>query len=758
MDGALSEAVERASLGISVLDGQGHLLYSTPWLARLTGRSLAELMGRPAPELAWLNEAGLDDLFWSCLEQERHEKAVVQVAGGPLARWIAMELIPLANHRVAVVSRDVTPDRNREEELFRAFHFMELVLDSMGEGLMETDNKGHITFVNSRAKRLLGWSAEELLGRDLHHLFHGQGPCLEGDECPLAAAAAGLRSFTGEERLMGVDGQHLLVEVTLEPIAYDGVVLGAILLFEEIGQRKRFEQALKEMVQLNSAILSSIPLGIVVLSSQGRIEFANTAFLRLFSVPGDKVQGSDLRKVMGSWLFDDLGLGHFLTLAGEGGEPIDVEDITVVSPTDGREYHYDLTLTPLPQVGDGGGRIVMVLKDVTEAREFEKGIQEAARLETVGRLAGGIAHDYNNIFTGILGLVELALGQVEEGSQLHRDLMDIKSLGQRAQRLNNQLLAFGHRQRLTQVVLDLNALITEKRGLLESVAGENVELVLELEPNLPPVKGDPAQMEQVLFNLVLNACEAMEGRGVIRITTEGAVLDRGFFRSRGIVERPGRYVHLTVSDTGCGIRREHLSRIFEPFFSTKEEGYIKGKGLGLAGVYGILKHHDGYIWVESELGKGTTFEIYLPVAREAASAASERSVVAAAGGDRPTILVVEDEPQVLQVTERMLHHAGFGVITAASPQEALAVAQDKGGELALLLSDIVLPEMDGISLYGKLKRLVPGLKAVFMSGYSDYLLESRGLKGEGAILLEKPFTVGQLVSAINKALERGPGE
>ena len=386
-------------------------------------------------------------------------------------------------------------------------------------------------------------------------------------------------------------------------------------------------------------------------------------------------------------------------------------------------------------------------------RRREQQLRQAQKLEALGRLAGGIAHDFNNLLTAIQGHTSLMLAELEEGDAHRADLQEIKRAAERAASLTRQLLAFSRKQVLQPKIVDLNVIVQEMEKLLRRVIGEDIELVVLQEPSLGRALADPGQLEQVVMNLVVNARDAMPCGGRITIETANVDLDeRTAQRLPGPI-RPGPYVMLAVTDTGHGMDKETQSRIFEPFFTTKE----KGTGLGLSTVYGIVKQSGGYIWVYSEPGQGTTFEVYLPRVEAVAEPATGADRLGEARGGSETILVVEDEGAVRDLVRRSLERKGYTVLCASSTDEALTLGSRRDRPIHLLLTDVVMPQMSGYELARRLTLLRPEMRVLYMSGYPENGTAQRAMMEPGAWLLEKPFTPYELTSAVRRVLDRPVG-
>jgi CheY-like chemotaxis protein len=371
-------------------------------------------------------------------------------------------------------------------------------------------------------------------------------------------------------------------------------------------------------------------------------------------------------------------------------------------------------------------------------------------MEAIGSLAGGVAHDFNNLLTVILGHVAFALEAVDETGPVRDDLLQIRAAGESAAGLTRQLLAFGRKQLLQPKLLDLNQLISEFEKMLRRILGEDLELVLVLERDLHRIMADPGQLEQVLMNLVVNARDAMPGGGRLVIETRNAELDEAFALEHPGVA-PGAFASLSISDSGCGMDQETQQRIFEPFFTTKERG--KGTGLGLSTVYGIVKQSGGTIWVQSEPGRGTTFRVYFPCEPSAVRIGSGEQAAATCPRGDETILVVEDEEVLLRLAKRILVTAGYTVLTAANGVEALRVGEAHRGELHLVLTDVVMPQMGGRAMAERLAALCPGLKVLYVSGFADSQLGTEDVLEAGLQFLAKPFTSVSLTRKVREVLD-----
>ncbi|HEX2999248.1 MAG TPA: ATP-binding protein, partial [Armatimonadota bacterium] len=404
-----------------------------------------------------------------------------------------------------------------------------------------------------------------------------------------------------------------------------------------------------------------------------------------------------------------------------------------------------------PMLLDGEEVLLCIVRDISERVRLEAQLRQAQKMEAIGLLAGGIAHDFNNILTPIMAYSDILLSRIPEGDPALRYVDQIAALAERASGLTQQLLAFSRRQVLQPVVLDLNQVLSELEKMLRRLIGENILLHLKLNPALMPVKADTGQMEQVLMNLVVNARDAMPQGGKLSLVTENVVLDEAAAASwEGL--RAGNYVQLVARDTGCGMDKETQQHIFEPFYTTKEKG--KGTGLGLSTVYGIVAQSGGGIRVNSVIGEGTTFTILLPAVEcemAAAKSAEVEDTAARQGGE--TILLVEDEPSVQEAVQEILKAYGYTVLVAGSGAEAIRVSAEFSGTIHLLLTDVVMPGMNGCDVAHRLSALRPGIRVLFISGYTDDAVLVQEVREEDAAFLNKPFLPQVLARKIREVLE-----
>ena len=478
----------------------------------------------------------------------------------------------------------------------------------------------------------------------------------------------------------------------------------------------------------------SVPDAILLLDEQDIIRRANHAATDVLRLEFHQLIGKPCSEVLHGQHLKEIGLE---------------QQAEIQEPQLGKIF--DLSSTPLRDPRGALRGCVLVLRDITERRSLEEQFRQSQKMDAVGRLAGGVAHDFNNILTVIKGYSDLLLEELGSADErLHRAANEIYHSAERAASLTRQLLAFSRRQVLEPRVLDLNEVVASMDKMLQRLIGEDIGLVSICKSGLRRVKADPGQIEQVILNLAVNARDAMPQGGKLTIETANVELEEDYARIHMAV-RPGSYVMLAVSDTGCGMDDETQAHIFEPFFTTKE----KGTGLGLATTYGIVKQSGGNIWVYSELGQGTTIKIYLPRVRDAVDTIEPLQPVAARHSGSETILLVEDERAVRELVVSTLERYGYTVLAAGDAAEATQLAQQHERRIHLLLTDVVMPKVSGRQLVERLTPLRPEMKVLYMSGYTDDAIVRHGVLDPGTAFLQKPFNAADLTRRVLQVLNTG---
>ncbi len=508
---------------------------------------------------------------------------------------------------------------------------------------------------------------------------------------------------------------------------------------------ERKTRKLQERLQLQ---IDRMPLGLILWDTDFKVQTWNPAAERIF--------GFTEEEAMGRYPYDLIVENSVKSHVDNVWKRLLEGDMTAHSTNeniikDGRKILCEWTNTPLKEKDGTVIGVLSMVRDITEKAQLEKQLQQAQKLEAVGRLTGGVAHDFNNALTGIIGFADYMLMRAKEDDPNRQYLEEIKKAGQRAALLTQRLLAFSRKQILKPVVLNLNALINELEKMIRRLIGEDIMLVANLNKDLGRIKADPAQMEQILMNLVVNARDAMPKGGKLTIETQNIYLNEEYTKNH-ISVQPGQYVLLAVSDNGIGMDKETQEHIFEPFFSTKEEK--GGTGLGLAMVYGIVKQSGGNIWVYSEPGQGTTFKIYLPSVEEVAitKKKAEKFIESLKGTE--TVLVVEDEMIVRDMINLVLKDNEYTVLEASNGPEALAIFDQYKDQINLLLTDAIMPGMDGRELAEKITAKNPNIKVLFTSGYTDNVIVHHGILEEGINFLQKPFAPSLLLRTVREVLDK----
>ncbi|MGE5569217.1 MAG: PAS domain S-box protein [Rhodospirillales bacterium] len=515
--------------------------------------------------------------------------------------------------------------------------------------------------------------------------------------------------------------------------------------------RKVHESMLPKSEKMLSAILESVSEAIFTVDRQGRIVLANASAVRMFGYTQEELLGSSIESLLPSGSRDVHAKRRQEYFEEPRNRPMGIGMDLAGRRKDGSEFPVEVSLSYLQM--DGGMLAIAFVTDITTRKQMEEQLLHSQKMEALGRLAGGVAHDFNNMLTIISGYNQLVLDQLSLGDPLRGYVEEVLTAASRAVALTNQLLAFSRRQVLQPRVLNVNALLSSTEKMLRRLIGEDIDLVFRLDPNAGNLRADPGQIEQVIFNLVVNSRDAIPGGGRITIETAAAQLDTKYSKTH-LGVRPGDYVLIAVSDTGHGMDAETKRHIFEPFFTTKEPG--RGTGLGLATVYGIVKQSGGEVWVYSEPGQGTTFKVYFPRVNEAESPA-ERATPAEESRGAETVLVVEDEEGVRELIAEMLRQRGYTVLTAENGVEALRVSAQYPDPIHLLVTDVVMPQMSGKQLADTLAPLRPGIKVLYLSGYTEYSALHHGVLEPGFEFLGKPFSRETLARKVRQVLD-GPSE
>ena len=616
----------------------------------------------------------------------------------------------------------------------------ELYLDQMSDLAYFTDDQGNMLWVNAAVAEAFERPKEELLGKPFLSYF-----IPEERESVKATYEKILEGNPVEATWTLVSGKTCCF--SSQPYRDEaGNIIGTFGVGENLTERLKIELALRDSEERFKAIHDA-SFGGIVIHDKGLILECNQGLSDITGFDYDELIGMN-----GLLLISDKTRPKVVeNITNQYEEPYEAEGVR----KNGETYPLRLEARQIPYKGKEVR--VVEFRDLTKEKEsekeklnLEKQLQQAQKLEAVGRLAGGVAHDFNNMLTAILGNAELALAKIDEKSALFLELKEIEKAARRSAGLTRQLLAFSRKQTISPKVINLNDTLADLTKMLARLIGEEITLNLELDDEPWNIKVDPGQIDQILTNLCINAKDAIGSAGNITIRTQKVLVEDDI--DEGLTEiAKGEYVKLTVKDSGCGMDKDTVAHIFEPFFTTKEIG--KGTGLGLATVYGAVRQNKGYIRVNSALGQGTSFDLFLPRYGEGKTEIEANRMRILTNQGTETILVVEDERAILDVTAKQLNKLGYSVIAANGPAEAIKMATDFNGPIDLLITDVVMPDMNGNELSKEIASIYPESKVLFMSGYTADVIANHGVLREGIRFLEKPFSFEDLGSSVREALD-----
>jgi len=654
---------------------------------------------------------------------------------------------------------DVTERTRQANELAERERFISAIFDTAPSMIILWDmQSGTISYANHAASQLLRIEPEQFSKMDKEEIFGRIHP--EDIEDVWRFIKTLLKAKDGEVlkheyRYLNTFGEWRVVlsQDTVFERDKDGKVLKTLNIMEDITERKMAERALRESEERFVKAFEANPAAVVFTRlSDSVIIDANKSFENLFGFKSDEIIGQKFVNL-------DILLENIPVAAlKEYIEQVkDARDLEVKLRTKSGSLIYTLVSNEQIEL-NGEACLLSIIHDITdrkhaeeELRKTEEKLLQAQKLESVGRLAGGIAHDFNNMLTAINGYSDLTLRQVGEKSPLRHNLEEIRKAGQRSAELTQQLLAFSRKSVLKPETINLNSVVNDTSALLKRLIGEDIVLETVLRSDLHQVKVDPGHLSQIIVNLAVNSRDAMPQGGILTIETANVILDE-HYAEFVIGAKAGKYVMLTVSDTGIGMSEDQKEHIFEPFYTTKEVG--KGTGLGLATVYGFVKQSDGYIWVYSEINKGTSFKIYLPAIVDKVQKNMEINNNETSKTGSETILLVEDEELVRNLNREILESYGYKVIEARNGVEALKICSEGEIIIDLLMTDVVMPEMGGSELASKLAVSRPDLKVLFTSGYTDDAVIRHGVKDEGTNFLQKPFSLDTLLNKVREVLDK----
>jgi PAS domain S-box-containing protein len=644
---------------------------------------------------------------------------------------------------------DITERKRAEEALRQSEERFRSVFHNAFVGMAIVNPEGHVVEANEPFCRFLGYSREELIGRHFTEFTHPEDMSIDSDLYAALLDDERL-SYSIDKRYMR-KGEVVWGRLSVSLIKDEaGQLENTIVVREDITERKRAEEALRGGEEKYRMLVENANEAIFVVQEE-RLKFVNRKVLEILGYTQEEITSRPFSDLIHPEDREMVLDNYLRRLRGE----------TVPSTYAFRVIDKDRN-TRWVELGavkidwEGKPATLSFATDITERKraEGEMGLLQeqfrySQKMEAVGRLAGGVAHDFNNLLTVIRGYSELCLGKLEEADPLWRKVKGIQRASEQGARLTNQLLAFSRHQVMEMKVIDLNRLFKDLDRMLRRVIGEDIELVTTLAEDLGGIKGDLGQMEQVTMNLAVNARDAMPKGGKLTIEAKNVELDDVFFGSHAGGE-PGRYVMFSVSDTGFGMTPEVKEHIFEPFFTTKEKG--KGTGLGLSTVYGIVKQSGGEITVESEVGKGSVFRIYLPLVEGVME--DQKGEEQGAWGGKETVLVVEDDENVRRLAAEVLEEQGYRVLEASGGEEALQIMEGYGGRVDLILTDVVMPGMSGRELGKRSVERWGMVKVLYMSGFFDEERVPLNVLEEGMNYIQKPFTIDMLTRKVREVLDK----
>lgn len=728
---ALAAALDSESRACLVVSAAGVELFRNPLARRLLGpsaRPLSLLAERAAGDDRVQDE--LDRLAAAAVVGAVRKAEISLVGAAGEREWLSVETRPAGRSATVWFVEDVSARRAIEETLRRDTEWLADFIDFLPVGVYCADSDGIIRTANQRLAEWLGGTPPELIGHSLEDVL-GLTPDPEEERVEL--------------RLMGRGGE--VFQAMLAQSVYDdgGEIRTRSVVVRDMVPEHQWERALRSAERRFRWLFDDAPVGIALIEPDGSIGACNLALQAMMGIDHDAMVGRALADYIAADQQDGAAEQLNRVLAGSlPGAHLDVR------LRGRRDLIAQLFVSPTHEDGAISGLIVHFI-DATEQRNLEVQFAQSQKMQAMGQLAGGVAHDFNNLLTAMIGFCDLLLQRHGAGDPSFADIMQIRQNANRAASLVRQLLAFSRRQALQPRLLNVTDALADLSTLLRRLLGETIELRLVHGRQLGLVRVDPGQFDQVIINLAVNARDAMPGGGVLTIRTNAVTVDQPVQRGPELMPA-GQYVLIEVVDTGTGIARENLGRIFEPFFSTKEVG--AGTGLGLSTVYGIVRQTDGFVVVDSEVGQGATFAIYLP--RFEADPAAEPKKVAAAPDSADltgsgTILLVEDEDAVRMFGSRALKNKGYKVIEARSGEQALDVLRAEDG-IDVLISDVVMPGMDGVTLAKLVRMERPNVRLILISGYSEDVARNGIDPDSGIHFLPKPFSLKQLAEMVKQVM------
>ncbi len=744
-EASFKELFDDAPVAYHELDREGRISRVNLTELRLLGYTAEEMQGRFAWEfiVEKASKQAVATKLSGEIGPQPFERTFIRKDGASVPVEIEDRLLYDADGKVRGIRstlHDITERKRAEQALRESQERYRDLVENAHDIIYSHDLEGNFTSVNRAAEQITGYTHDESLAMNI---FDTVAPEHAGRSREMIR-----RKLSGDEvtayemEIVAKDSRRVPVEVNTKLTYQNGVPVGVQGIARDITERKL---AQAELTRLAAAVEQTAD-SVLITDPKGNIEYVNPAFERITGYSKEEVVGknprilksgkndpANYRELWDTILRREVWVGQLVN-----------------QKKDGSLFSERVTISAVLDDTKEIAHFVAVKQDITHEIQLEEQLRQSQKMEAIGQLAGGVAHDFNNLLTAINGYSSLALQKIEENHPLRNYLEEIKKAGDRAANLTRQLLAFGRKQILQPLPINLNDVVGDMNKMLRRLIGEDIVLSARLDSSLKRIQADPGQIEQVLVNLVVNARDAMPQGGTLTIETAMVDFDEEYAGKR-LGTRPGSYVMLAVSDTGTGMDEQTQARIFDPFFTTKDKG--KGTGLGLSTVYGIVKQSGGNIWVYSEPGRGTTFKVYLPPIESAGIQAEKAKVEVPIPRGSETVLLVEDEDVVRGLTRQILEQAGYEVVESARGKEAIRLYTESDRSIDLLLTDVVMPETSGKEVADQLTALKPGLKVLFMSGYTDEAIVHHGVLDSNIQFIQKPFTPAALARKVREVLD-----
>lgn len=750
------QLIANTVIGIFLLDRKSEITLWNLFMEKITGFKSEEVIGRtPEGIFQFLSNTELITAFEKAMAGETVSIQGIPLnpAAGESEVFISLTYSPVRNNEneitgVLGIAQNITDWKKTDEKMELA----QFAMDKAPDSILWIGDSGDIVYANETACSSMGYNKKELLGKKVFEI-DPDFPESGWETHKKIMKHQGRMKF--ESRHLRKDGSDFPVEVTSNCLDFDNNFL-ACAFDRDISERKKAEEILARSESAYREIFNQVQDAIYIhdIDNFGIID-VNNSTLELFGYTVEEFKVLNVGNISSGYPPYTKENAEKLIKRAAAGEKLHFE--WQCRRKKGELFWTEVSLKK--GTINGKERIFAIERDITERKKIEEEKEkiyaqliQAQKMDSIGRLAGGVAHDFNNMLSVILGHTELAVSALGKDDPLLYNLREISKAAEHSAELTKKLLAFARKQVVVPEIVDLNITLESMLSILKRLIGENITLLWEPAENLWLTRMDPSQINQIMTNLCINARDAIDGIGKITIKTENRIADDSYIAGNpGFM--PGEYVLITVSDNGCGMGRETLSKLFEPFYTTKETG--KGSGLGLATVYGIVKQNNGFINVYSEPGHGSLFSIYIPrYYGKKEKAPKDGEVSGHQSRCCETILLVEDEQAILEMIRAMLEKQGYKIYAASLPSEALAIAGKLADEIDLLLTDVIMPEMNGRDLAESITGICPGIKTLFMSGYTTDIIMHHGMIGSDINFINKPFTFNDLSGKIRLLLDK----